>query len=63
MALADARAKGWEIERRSGHAWGVARCGRGCKISIFSTPRSAENHARQIRRAIARCPHDPVTDE
>lgn len=56
-ALREAKRDGWEIERKRGHAWGVARCGAGCKISIFSTPKSAENHADQIRRALKRCPH------
>ena len=56
-ALREADAEGWEIERKRGHAWAVARCGGGCKISIFSTPANAENHANQIRRALRRCPH------
>ena len=56
-ALDEATARGWQIETRHGHAWGIARCGQGSKISIFSTPRNAENHANRIRRALERCPH------
>ena len=54
-ALREAEAEGWEIERKRGHAWAVARCGGGCKISIFSTPADAENHANQmLDRKLAR---------
>jgi hypothetical protein len=27
-------------------------------ISIWSTPRNPGNHAKQIARAVKRCPHD-----
>ena len=42
-----------------GHRWGAAKCRfkhRECQIGIWSTPRSAGNHAKQILRAAARCP-------
>jgi hypothetical protein len=56
-ALAFAEDKGWEIEPRRGHAWGVMRCGGGCKVSIWSTPRDPDVHAEQLIRAVAKCPH------
>jgi hypothetical protein len=61
-ALVEAERAGWEIEpTRSGHRWGVMRCQErsreGCQASIWSTPRSADDHARQLQRAIGRCPH------
>jgi len=63
-AIAYAEFKGWRIEMRSGHAWGrmycpfndaQCRCGEFCIASIWSTPRSAGNHARQIRRVVDNC--------
>jgi hypothetical protein len=26
-------------------------------MSVWSTPRNAENHAKQIKRIVDRCPH------
>jgi len=63
-ALKHAEENGWRIEKRTGkgHAWGRAFCGgaqRGaCMFSVWSTPRSPENHARQILRQVDRCPHE-----
>lgn len=63
-AVAFAEARGWRIELRSGHAWGrmycpandaECRCGEFCVASIWSTPKSAGNHARQIRRIVDNC--------
>lgn len=63
-ALVYAESQGWRIEPATGHAWGRlycpynsadCRCGEYCVISIWSTPKSASNHARQIRRVIDRC--------
>ena len=46
--------------RALGH-WGRLFCPHadrdGCQVGIFSTPKNAGNHARQIIRAIDRCPH------
>lgn len=51
----------WDIEPRTGHAWGVARCPHGCcQVSIWSTPQSPENHAKQLRRSLERCPGEEV---
>ena len=61
-ALRDVEAAGWVVTTTtSGHRWGVMRCGEasrsGCQMSIWSTPRNAGIHARQLRRFIERCPH------
>jgi hypothetical protein len=57
-ALRYAEDHGWSVEQtKSGHRWGVAQCGQGCRVSIWSTPKSPGNHAKQIRRAVDRCPH------
>jgi len=44
-----------------GHAWGQILCAYaqrgGCRVSVWSTPRSPENHAKQLRRAVDKCPH------
>lgn len=58
-ALKDAEAEGWRVERTaSGHRWGVARCGSGCSVSVWSTPKNPVNHAKAIARAVKRCPHE-----
>lgn len=60
-ALTYARAHGWLVIKSTGgaaHAWGVMRCPGDCpQVSIFSTPRVPENHARALRRAVDRCQH------
>lgn len=58
-ALKGAEAAGWTvIATAAGHRWGKVECGKGCVISIWSTPRSPGNHAKQIARAVRNCPHD-----
>lgn len=63
-AIAHAEAQGWRVEPASGHAWGrmycpfndsECRCGEFCIVSIWSTPRNAANHARQLRRVVDKC--------
>ncbi|HEB55394.1 MAG TPA: hypothetical protein ENI98_03625 [Gammaproteobacteria bacterium] len=63
-ALQYAEAKGWHIEVGGSHAWGKmycpyndkdCRCGEFCITSIWSTPRNAANHAKQIRRVVDHC--------
>lgn len=55
--------RGWSFEKAGprAHSYGVLYCllrtREGCRISVFSTPRSAENHANYIRGEIDRCPH------
>ena len=51
----------WTVKMSSGHPWGRLYCphnGRdGHKVTVYSTPRSAENHARHIRREVDLCEH------
>jgi len=57
-ALRFAEANGWTVmSTASGHRWGKAECGDGCSLSIWSTPKNPQNHAKQVQRAVARCPH------
>jgi hypothetical protein len=54
---------GWSVTISNGHAWGRLYCPfssrEGCIISVWSTPRSPDNHARQIRKAVDSCEHRP----
>ncbi len=63
-ALRYAELHGWRVEQGGSHAWGQiycpfnsrdCRCGDFCRVSIWSTPRSPENHAKAIRRVVAHC--------
>lgn len=65
-AIAYAEANGWRIKPggSSAHAWGTmycphnspdCRCGEFCITSIWSTPHSTQNHARQLRRVVDKC--------
>lgn len=62
-----AEEQGWEVRpTTSGHRWGVVLCREhtreGCQVSIWSTPRNTGNHARDLRRAMDRCPHQESRD-
>ena len=58
-AVVYAESRGWTV-RKMGH-WGRLFCPHadreGCQVGVFSTPRDGDNHAKQIRRAVDRCPH------
>ena len=63
-ALRHAEACGWRIEVGGSHAWGrmycphndpECRCGEFCITSIWSTPKNAGNHARQLKRVADNC--------
>lgn len=60
-AVAYAELNGWRVKLSNGHAWARLYCGfadrDGCMVSVWSTPRNAETHARQVRRVVDRCPH------
>ena len=64
QALIHAEEQGWSVSPGGGHAWGKmycpykdqdCRCGEFCIASIWSTPKSPENHAKQIRRIVDNC--------
>lgn len=58
-ALDEAHKAGFDVkETTAGHRWGYVRCTEcGQTFSVWSTPRSADNHAKQIRRFIANHSH------
>lgn len=67
--MSEAESAGWRIEKAGPRAkpWGSARCAYanrdGCRLSILSTPKSAQNFAKQIRKAVAACPHLETGEE
>jgi hypothetical protein len=59
-ALKYADQKGWTVKKSGprAHAWGIIHCQFGhaeCWMSIYSTPKNPEKHARDIRRTVDRC--------
>ena len=68
-AIQYAESKGWRYfpSGQSAHAWGRLLCflesREGHSMSVWSTPKSAENHARQIRRNVDSCEHTGETNE
>jgi hypothetical protein len=63
-ALRYAEACGWRVEVGGSHAWGKiycpyndkeCRCGEFCISSIWSTPKNAGTHAKQIKRVVDNC--------
>ncbi len=62
-AIEYAEHHGWRFQKvgNSAHAWGRLLCPLhergGCSMSVYSTPRNALVHARQIRRRVDMCPH------
>ncbi|WP_152052410.1 hypothetical protein [Tautonia marina] len=59
--VAEAEARGWRVMVGGSHAWGFLYCPEsardGCRVAVYSTPRSPESHARRLRREIVGCPH------
>lgn len=60
-AVAYAEQQGWIWSKINGHAWGSLMCAHhdrdGCRLFVWSTPRSPQNHAKGLIRDIDRCPH------
>lgn len=58
-ALAYAEKLGWRVEEGKNHAKFKLFCPQcdqsGCIVFVWSTPRNAGNHARDIVRAVNRC--------
>jgi hypothetical protein len=60
-----ALSSGWSLKKAGprAHIWGTLYCPRrdrqGCFRFVYCTPRVPEAHARDIRRAVDRCPHVP----
>ena len=63
QAIRYAESKRWRYysSEHSAHAWGRLLCPLTARevhsMSIWSTPKSADNHARQIRRNVDACEH------
>ena len=64
LALRHAEQHGWRVQQGGSHAWGrmycpynndACRCGEFCITSIWSTPRNAGSHARQLLRVVDNC--------
>jgi hypothetical protein len=66
-AIQYAEGLGWRVVLSKGHAWGRLYCPAstraGCIISVWSTPRVPENHARHIRNKIDSCPHRDAAEQ
>lgn len=64
-AVVYAESRGWTF-RKMGH-WGRLFCSRadrdGCQVGVNGTPRDGDTHAKQIRRAVDRCPHEMEADD
>lgn len=58
-AIHYAEQRNWTF-RKMGH-WGRLFCPHanrdGCQVGVNGTPRDGDVHARQIKRAVDRCPH------
>lgn len=63
LAILYAEKNGWVYKDtgKSSHAWCILVCPlrtrEGHKMSIWSTPRNAFNHAKQIKRLVNKCEH------
>jgi hypothetical protein len=64
QAIQYAELNGWRVTVGGSHAWGKlycpdndseCRCGVFCITSIWSTPRNATSHARDIKRVVDHC--------
>lgn len=63
-ALVHAENNKWRVAVGGGHAWGKiycpfnnneCRCGTFCITSVWCTPKSATNHAKDLRRVVDNC--------
>lgn len=56
-----AEEQGWEIRLGKRHAKFKLYCKHhdrdGCKVPVWGTPVDVNDHAKDVRRAIDRCPH------
>ncbi|WP_145521054.1 hypothetical protein [Yersinia mollaretii] len=64
-AIDYALSKGWKFRSSNGHAFGRLYCGisehNQHQMSIWSTPKNAENHGKQIYRKVNTC--SPTDEE
>lgn len=57
-AVKEAQDAGWQVEKGKNHRWGTLRCGQGCKLAVWSSPKNPMTMAKRIREAVEKCPHD-----
>jgi hypothetical protein len=71
-AVRYAEENGWRVDVGGGHCWGKLYCpyndercrgGVFCISSVWSTPRSSGNHARQIKRVVDNCTTNNVVND
>jgi hypothetical protein len=66
-AVQYAEGLGWRVILTKGHGWARLLCPKqdrtGCQISVWSTPKNPEGHARKIIRLIDSCSHQEPDDE
>lgn len=74
QAIQYAERHGWTVEKSTGsaHCWGQMLCpannkqcwnGLHCRQSIWSTPRSAANHAKSLKKIVDKCEFTGDSDE
>jgi hypothetical protein len=64
-AINYAEDNGWTFAKSRGHAYGRIYCMHGhgdCQMSIWSTPRNPETHAKRIRKKVDACPAGAIDD-
>jgi hypothetical protein len=58
-AICYAESMGWTVELRSGHCWARIFCPHHVeekhRMSVYSTPRDAQDHAKDIKRIVDKC--------
>lgn len=63
-AISYAESQGWSVIVGGAHAWGKllcpyndedCRCGTFCRVGIWSTPKNAANHAKDLKRVVDNC--------
>jgi len=71
-ALCYAESQHWRVDVGGSHAWGkiycpyndkACRCGEFCITSIWSTPKNAGTHAKQIKRVVDNCRRNSQENE
>lgn len=66
-AVAFAETHDWRWKKGKGHCWGRLLCPYedrdGCRISVWSTPKSPANHARDIKALVNKCECEEGNDD
>jgi hypothetical protein len=66
-AIKHAESLGWRVEMSNGHAFCRIFCPldsqEGHIVSVWSTPKVLENHARHIRRKVDSCNHGTANEQ